>query len=360
MTEQYSVDRNEWLKQQQLRDDEIDLAELACKVWSRKWWVVACTVVAIALASLYILIAKPVYKAELYLMPPAASELSAVNLSISGAFGTPLLENAVTPEEAYGQYLNQLRSREQQFAFFREHDLAKVYGGEGSSTQKAFEAFQKRLSVNVPSRGEAVFTSLSLEGFSAPELARLTNNYAQRARDVVSKRLVAGLNSKRDRKLEILEKEIETKRELAEQMRLDRIEVLEEALAIAEAVGLEKLGESAERIGNEQSINILNTDTLFTRGADALRAEIAVLRARKSDDAFIGGLRRLQENIKNLKAIRVDAEQVQPVRIDLEATAPEKPIKPKKLLILAAAVVLGGMLGLFIALVVPARREADS
>ena len=89
---------------------------------------------------------------------------------------------------------------------------------------------------------------------------------------------------------------------------------------------------------------------------DALGAEIQVLEKRKSDDPFIKGLRELQEGIDVLKTIHVDIELIRPVRIDSPAVRPESPIKPKKLLILTAGTLLGVMLGLFVALVIPARK----
>jgi chain length determinant protein (polysaccharide antigen chain regulator) len=76
-----------------------------------------------------------------------------------------------------------------------------------------------------------------------------------------------------------------------------------------------------------------------------------VLKARESDDPFIPELRNLEEKYKLYANVKLDPERVAVFRQDGEVEQPDTPIKPKKILILALGVVLGGMLGLFIALI---------
>ncbi|MCY1438802.1 G-rich domain on putative tyrosine kinase [compost metagenome] len=90
---------------------------------------------------------------------------------------------------------------------------------------------------------------------------------------------------------------------------------------------------------------------MYMRGAKAIRAELQVLQARQSDDPFILELRKLQDRLAFLKGIDVKPDNVAVFTLDSAAEVPETPIKPKKVLIIALGVVLGGMLGVFIALV---------
>ncbi|MNR47248.1 hypothetical protein D3C85_1663300 [compost metagenome] len=76
-----------------------------------------------------------------------------------------------------------------------------------------------------------------------------------------------------------------------------------------------------------------------------------VLKSRESDDPFIPDLRNLQEQYELYAGVRLDTEGVAVFRQDGNIEMPDAPIKPRKVLILALGVVLGGMLGLFIALI---------
>ena len=58
-----------------------------------------------------------------------------------------------------------------------------------------------------------------------------------------------------------------------------------------------------------------------------------------------------REEAARLRSLQVDASNLKLVSIDQLAVEPLRPIKPKKALILALGLVLGGMLGLFIALI---------
>ncbi|WP_164880840.1 LPS O-antigen chain length determinant protein WzzB [Aestuariirhabdus litorea] len=331
--------------------DEIDLIELFNKIWQRKFWVVGITALISSLALVYLMVAKPVYEAEVYLMPPAAADIEGLNIETSA------FKNQAKIEDVYDQFLKNAQSRSLQLEYFRENGYAEFYGGADTSEQKAFEQFKKSLAVNVPKKGEVVFTSIALQGPTPEQVQAGINGYLDQVVRVTQNALVEDLNGAIAQKVRLLEDSISSKRKLAETLRQDRIVQLREVLPVAKASGIVRPGVgNAEGVSN-QNISILNNDLLFMRGTEALEAEIKVLTERVSDDPFISGLRSLQEAKENLLAVKLDASMIFPVSIDQPATLPEKPIKPKKLLILAASIVLGGMLGLFVALVVPARKE---
>jgi len=86
---------------------------------------------------------------------------------------------------------------------------------------------------------------------------------------------------------------------------------------------------------------------LYLMGEKALSAELLVLKkARKNDDAFIPKLRSLQEKLVVLDGIQknLNKDQVFAARIDQEAVVPNKPMKPKKPLIIILSLLLGLML----------------
>jgi LPS O-antigen subunit length determinant protein (WzzB/FepE family) len=187
-----------------------------------------------------------------------------------------------------------------------------------------------------------------------------------------------------------LQDELKALRQQLKAHRDNRITQLDEAIRIAKALGISKpttpsaLGEG-ERVlqGNVIRTEVNNQQIpLYFMGSDALEAErnallqrrsddftepriaqiakelqllahnreIDVLNQRKNADLFLKDLAIWREEAARLRSLQVDVSDLKLVSIDQVAVEPVRPIKPKKALILALGVVLGGMLGLFIAL----------
>nr|WP_042926938.1 Wzz/FepE/Etk N-terminal domain-containing protein [[Pseudomonas] sp. BICA1-14] len=84
--------------------------------------------------------------------------------------------------------------------------------------------------------------------------------------------------------------------------------------------------------------------------------QIEVLQSRENEDLFLKDLAGWREEVARLRSLQFDAGSLKLVAIDQRAVEPRQPIKPKKALIVALALVLGGMLGVFVALVRYLRR----
>lgn len=81
--------------------------------------------------------------------------------------------------------------------------------------------------------------------------------------------------------------------------------------------------------------------------------EIELLNNRKNEDLFLSNVAPLREDRARLHSLNLDMAQLKLVVIDKLALEPIKPIKPKKALILLSGLILGGVLGVLIALTRP-------
>ncbi len=196
-------------------------------------------------------------------------------------------------------------------------------------------------------------------------------------------------------KLKALRGELRTKRN-------NRITQLDEAIAIAKSLGITKptnptsLGNTGESLGQG---NVFRTEVISQQfplhfmGTEALEAErnillkrrsddhtdpkiatlqsklemlehnrkIEIMQKRQNEDLFLAQLAEMREEAARLKSIKLDLDELNLVRIDQPAIMPLSPVKPKKLLILAIGIVLGCMLGVFVALIrnmIKGRRKA--
>ena len=151
-------------------------------------------------------------------------------------------------------------------------------------------------------------------------------------------------------KAQSIERQIELLRTSAQKRREDRITRLREAQQVAEAVGIDAPRSRPVRpsSGGDLASSWMATD-VYAR-AKAIRAELTVLEQRKNDDPFIPELRGLESQLEFLKRVDVNPYNVSVYTLDSSAEVPQTPIKPKRALILALGLVLGGMLGVFVVL----------
>lgn len=223
-------------------------------------------------------------------------------------------------------------------------------------------------------------------------LASLEKNIdAQRANYNASKEAkIAKLIEDAALKRAQLQDELSSLREELKTRRTNRIQQLSEAISIAESLGISKptspSGMSESARGGTQVIRteVTNRETpLYFMGTEALTAErdalaarksddfvepriaeiqselamlennreVEILKGRESEDLYLTNLAQLREEAARLKGIKLDTERLLLVRLDQPALDSSKPIKPKKAMILALGLVLGGMLGIFVALV---------
>jgi len=135
-----------------------------------------------------------------------------------------------------------------------------------------------------------------------------------------------------------------------------RILELKEAFQIAKAVGqTSPVYRNMDLISGEEP-------PLYMLGSKAIQAEIKALENRaqiasdlpRGEDHFIQGLPSILVEIESLQGLQVDFTKIHIARVDEQAIVPVKPIKPRKLLIVALSLVAGVFVGIFMALIVAA------
>lgn len=188
-----------------------------------------------------------------------------------------------------------------------------------------------------------------------------------------------------------LEDELAALRTQLNSLRQDRIAQLDEAIKIAKSLGITKPTTPSALSGAAHSGqgSIILTEVnnrqipLYFMGTETLEAERAALQQRTSDDfvepriseiakelqlleqnrkievlmqreqedLFLTEIADWREEESRLRSLRFDMSEVDLAQTDRPAVAPVNPIKPKKSLVLALGMVLGGMLGIFVALI---------
>lgn len=238
---------------------------------------------------------------------------------------------------------------------------------------------------------ERIATSLDVIISNSLERLERTMTNARAGYEANKESEIAKLTEKDVLKKAQLTDELEALRESLKARRQNRIMQLDEAIAIAQSLGIKKPA-TRSSLADEQrraTGNVVRTEVnseatpLYFMGTDALTAErdslmarenddftsgriveintelkllehnrqIEVLKTRENEDLFLAELEENRKEVTRLKNLKVDMDNLKIVRIDQLAIEPSSPIKPNKKLIVAVGIVLGGMLGVFAALI---------
>ena len=329
--------------------DEIDLYELARSLWSSKVLVCTITLLVTAIAAAYAFLSQPVYQSSSQTLPPPASSLASYNA------GNQAISNDVEPEQqtrlpvltsesAYNTFLRHLGSSSSRTRFFESNYLPAMASSDDQVQRDAlWQRMAKDIVVTVPSKPGMTVATLSIEGHDPLLIAAWTNEYMQQVLTAAHNELLTNLGTAVEAAKQVVSSQISALRSVAAAERKVQLVRLQDALKIAESVGLEDPPQSGNLITSYSDNNT------YLRGARAIRAEIQQLEARTSDDAYILELPELIRQQTLLNTIDVNPT-LAVATIDRSALVPEDPIRPRKMLILALGIVLGGMLGVFVAL----------
>lgn len=146
-----------------------------------------------------------------------------------------------------------------------------------------------------------------------------------------------------------LHQQIVAAKESALKQREDEIARLEEALIIAKSIGLEKPPIISGNLSTEVSAGMGGALT-YMRGSKALEAEIGNLLKRGSDDPFIEDIRQREAALAFYRQLEIDPKVITTFRQDGAVELPDKPVTPRKALIVVLGALGGGVLGLLLAM----------
>ena len=153
----------------------------------------------------------------------------------------------------------------------------------------------------------------------------------------------------------------------------DRLAFLREQSAIARKLGVKNNTIETQSFGGKNSfVTNVKTDTpLYLRGYEAIEKEIALIQARENKRAFVSGLLELEQKKRQLEQDKT-LERAEALFADtpvmrgddfsavvMTVAATEFESISKRMLMLAMAVVLGGMVGTVYVLIANAMRKRN-
>lgn len=390
---------------------EIDLVELVRGLWGERYIIAGVTSLIGLMALLYVYLATPVYEVQSYIRPASAMDLDEINSSeIYSLAPEDALKKVGASLESYDTRMGFFKANSQLFSSLETGDgtleqAFRLFSREQIEVLKPDPKKPGLLSdyvgvqIKYPEGMDGVSITNGLVEYAIETERKRTKDDvnavianrmaavqrkidAARASYMTDKAVqIAELEEEEQLKRAELEDELHSLRENLAVKRASRILQLEESIRIAKSAGILKPNVSMMAEGKDESVvanlplhfmgaGVLQAelDALKTRTTDEFSepriAEISrelsllsksrkieILKTRKDDDLFLSKLSKLKAEEAHLKSLKLNLENLVLVRIDQPAEQPLKPLSPKKLLTLAIALVAGGMLGVFGALV---------
>ncbi len=333
-------------------DDEIDLFDLIDDIKEKWHWLAGTVALSLCLALVYAYKATPIYQTEVVYKEVSEADLLPLN--------QPRLEEvfSLSSEKAFKEVRALARSGSTKRAFYNQliaekNDalLVLIYD-EKLTEEQNFGEFSERFAYIDPGAKDTdVLLRIRFE-LSDPDWAtQLLNRYS----DFVLQRYLDEVRNtvelSKQVRLEALHLEADGLRTQYLAQKNQRMLALAEASSIAASIKQKMPFYS----GNNNAL-LGSQPPLFMMGQTVIDTELSQIRSRaeRNEDAYIAGLPELNWKIQNLEKATVNWKGVRFVQLDQPAVLPLKPIKPRKLMVVALGGIAGGMAGVMFALLAAA------
>ncbi|MDM3872369.1 Wzz/FepE/Etk N-terminal domain-containing protein [Porticoccus sp. W117] len=335
------MNSNQYPAQEQAQySDEIDLVALCAKIWAGKWKIIAASIACLALAIVYLVVTPKSYLLETVIAPPIASDLEPIQPPEANGRYTL---SKITAGNAFELVKGYLQSENRRQAFWvNYHNLPSEEIS--SESLESFLVFNDGLTIK-PGKKEDVTVAVSLMSKAPDEEIQLISSFLKAINSQVVNELLSRMNQVLAIQKSKLLEDIERAKEKYRVQLQDDIIKLEEALTIARQMSIEDT--PYKQLAN---IEVSVVNNRFLLGTKTLSSQLEALKQRQGKDAFVPGLRALQDqmdlveaDLARLKKHRSDANTFQVLK---PLSRPLKEESPKKALVLVLSLVLGGFLGL--------------
>lgn len=298
-------------------DPELDLLDILVHLWKGKKTIIASIVVTVLLATIYIFTAKEVWTSKAIVTQPAAGQVANYNAALS-----VLYSQSMQDKPALGLLQQQLFNR---------------FSSSMSALSNELENREEPLTLKVErvEKGSSEPLRISFAAESAEAARKQLTDYIQKVNDDVVDEYGADIRRSLSVKTRELTDSLDTQKQVAIDKKQQRIEVIQQALKIADAAELTR--------SQLNQAEFLSDDTLYLLGTASLQAMIANEATRPL--AFDQNYYVTQTALLAMTHLKIQVENLQSYRYVAAADLPIRRDSPKRGLTLILAAVLGGVIG---------------
>jgi len=358
------------MQNNQTHSDEIDLVDLVRSLWDGKWLVIGVMCITLMLAAAYLVLVPKTYTASFEISPLPAAQLGIYNelnaTQLMAVNKQELLSLFIDDIKSYNGiqsfiktygYLEQQKDEtDPEFAFRQRaavYDFALV-----SPASKKGEGAQPNWSLNITTQNPKIASQIVADALALSN--QNVNEQLVKVFQLSSERYA------RKNKFAIEDLELKKQRALAAyDMRIEaELADLAENAQIAREINLKDGTFLAQFYSNNASVMAPSgqEEPLYLRGYLSIEKEIEVLQSRENVASFVDELPAIEDAILTLLQDQTltradDIFSKTPIGTDqflaavYDLASIDYKSKTKDTLVLVLAIVLGGMLGVFVLLI---------
>lgn len=327
--------------------DGLDLHAMIIALWRQKIIILCAALFGAVVATAYAFLSEPIYEAKAFISPPTQNDVESLNYGKTIKNKLPHL----TVKDVYTVFLKNLQGESLRRDFF-DNAYLPALGLSEDPKGLIYEKLSKDLTISIVGKEAGDRYAVVAQNGDSELAAKWVTQYLDRANELAVQEINRNISSEFEVYAQNLHQEIVSLREVGDKTREDKLAKLQEALIVAQAIGLEKPmiigGNSTSSLSITGS---MDGDLMYMRGAKALEAEIENLKSRKSDDPFINKLRNVETEYGFYRKLSENFRQVKAFRMDGAVEESGSPVKPKKALVILGGLVLGLMLGIVAAFI---------
>lgn len=345
-------------RQPDYADDEIDLLELCATLWRGKWLIMATLAIGLIPVIIWLKYQAPVYQVEALLDSTSVYDIQALQPTVLDDEGKRYQVAPLQQDAFYTALITQAGALHTQRLFWEswsKQPLSTDPRTGVSDNDRQFRRFFNALTLTPPNpkKPESTLSHLSLETTEPAQGVTLLSAYVDFLNARVVEQFVMQLEKGYASSLQQLTFDYNALQNREQQKLRDELIQLQEARRVAQSL---KIIETpyAQLAGVELKVV---DDRQYLLGTRVLTEEINALQARQDNplSAFVPELRTMEywrdimeNDLNKLHAVKAD---IQAFELASPAVSSLDPVKPRKMLILLAAVVMSGMVGVVLVFV---------
>ena len=301
--------------------NEIDLLDLVVQLWQGKITIIITAVIALILGVAYLSVVKEKWTSTATLTLPAAGQVANYNAALAIVYAdSPQDKPSLTSLQ------NQLFSR---------------FSASMGALSNALTNLQQPLTLRVsPVAGSNDAINISFVAPNAAIAQSQLTKYITQINDEVVKDYGYDIKRNLSVKTRELTNTLDTYKQVALDKKDHRIQVIKQALKIAQASTVNKL--------QVNQAEFLSDDTLYLLGSDALKAMVENENSKPLD--FTREYYEAQRALLAVTHLKLEVENLQSYRYISPANLPLYRDSPKKSVIILLSLILGGLIGSVIVL----------
>lgn len=321
---------------------EIDVRELAVRLWRKKWLILFITIVPLALSCIYVYTRPPLFQVTVKIMSVPESALASYNTAARSASDATagILTRAslatispLSSRKALAHVVEKLKAHSTGGLQFQPAAPTRSADNNSTSDEPRFEGI-----VQGAVSGDIVpFAVISFSSTQSTQLSQSAKRYVEQMLEATKHELVNNLQIEVTRRINDMKAYHEVMKKVAMEETGARAERVREALMMAEKMGLENppLGGPyfllTERLPEKSALT--DDNLMYLRGAVALRAELKRLERRINIDPHVFMLPYMLRKTEQLKLIEIQPESIDIAYIDGYSLTPTRSFRVADLLL---------------------------